>query len=325
MRRHGIAPAARQPAEEAYRAHRARIYGLCLRELRDAAAAEDVVQETFMRAAPYLGGVRDDVGAYLAVTARRLCRLELIRRRRCALTSAVDVAGVAAPGGDVESVAVTGGLLSDVWSRLSQRDRRVLAFRVYGFSLTETAHRTGMTVDAAGMALSRARRRARQLAASGRLLLPPFFAAHRLGRRPAGSAHVRAASRARGRLRSAFASAVVVIALGAGGDALHAATGWPSFGSRADTVQTPPSLFTERAVTVDPGAVPARDAGHTQAGGAAPAPSSIDVGIGDPRTPQQMQSLLDGVAQAVTTCLQAGRGRDVDACTAAVARQLPVH
>jgi len=68
--------------ERWYRAHHARLLAQCTRMLRDRAAAEDVAQETLLRA--WLGRDQmreEDVGAWLSVVARNLC-ISFIRRQK---------------------------------------------------------------------------------------------------------------------------------------------------------------------------------------------------------------------------------------------------
>ena len=77
-----------------YRQHHDRIRSLCTRILRDPATAEDIAQETLLRA--WLGRDRmrdEDVGAWLTVVARNLAVSHLRRERRQVSTDAVpDVA-----------------------------------------------------------------------------------------------------------------------------------------------------------------------------------------------------------------------------------------
>src|SRR5438128_2034115 len=73
--------------ERWFRAHHDRLVAQCVRMLGDRAAAEDVAQETLLRA--WLGRERmreEDLGAWLTVVARNLC-ISHIRRRKRAVPS----------------------------------------------------------------------------------------------------------------------------------------------------------------------------------------------------------------------------------------------
>src|SRR2546428_1908288 len=66
-----------------YAAHHDRIRALSTRILRDRAAAEDVTQETLLRAWERRSTLRDeDVGAWLSVVARNLCISRLRKESR---------------------------------------------------------------------------------------------------------------------------------------------------------------------------------------------------------------------------------------------------
>src|SRR5437867_2987308 len=72
-----------------YTLHHDRIRGLCARILRDDAAAEDIAQETLLRAWTRREELRDeDIGAWLSVVARHACVSYLRKHGR---TTPVDV------------------------------------------------------------------------------------------------------------------------------------------------------------------------------------------------------------------------------------------
>lgn len=61
------------------------VYAHCNRMLRDAASAEDTVQDVFLRAAPHLGALRQDdaaIAGWLRQIARNLCLNRLRDRQR---------------------------------------------------------------------------------------------------------------------------------------------------------------------------------------------------------------------------------------------------
>jgi RNA polymerase sigma-70 factor, ECF subfamily len=76
--------------ERWYRAHHDRLLAQCTRLLRDRAAAEDVAQETLLRA--WLGRERmreEDLGAWLSVVAKNLCISYIRRQKRSVPTESV--------------------------------------------------------------------------------------------------------------------------------------------------------------------------------------------------------------------------------------------
>ncbi len=149
--------------EALYRSERARIYRLCLARLRDAAEAEDAVQETFLRAARHLGHLHGDARTYLAVIARNVCN----DRGRSSARTQRNLARLQSDGEtqerNPEDAAISASHLARVWSALSPRDRVLLLHSARGFSATEIAVMLRVAPDAAARALSRARARARDL------------------------------------------------------------------------------------------------------------------------------------------------------------------
>lgn len=69
--------------EALYRAHRRRVFGVCLRLLREVPRAEDACHDAFVRAYERLDTMRGtDFGAWVASIARNRCLDELRRRER---------------------------------------------------------------------------------------------------------------------------------------------------------------------------------------------------------------------------------------------------
>jgi RNA polymerase sigma-70 factor (ECF subfamily) len=145
--------------ESIYRAQVGRIYGLCLRMLRDAAAAEDCVQETFISAWRSLGSFegRSSLGTWLhriavnAVLARS--------RRKEPLVHGEDAD--AAPGVDLPPLADAMDVLDleQLIAGLPTGARHVLVLQgVYGYTHEETAEFLGIAVGTCKAQLHRARK-----------------------------------------------------------------------------------------------------------------------------------------------------------------------
>ena len=94
--------------EELFRAHSARVYSIGVRITGDRATAEDVVQETFVKAYTVADTtVFDDIGAWLSTVARN-ASLNAVRDRSRTVGLAEETLG------DVEAGAAAGAFLADV-------------------------------------------------------------------------------------------------------------------------------------------------------------------------------------------------------------------
>jgi RNA polymerase sigma-70 factor (ECF subfamily) len=165
------AAASIETAEHMYRLHHARIHALCMSFLRNAADAEDAVQESFARLSRQLPRLAGDPAAYLTVIARNVCRDELRRR----LHDGPEVSELLeAAGNSTETRVIDRHTLQDIWDQLSSRERLLLTHQLAGYRMEEIANRTGLTINAATVGVSRARSRARVLAnrIQGALALP---------------------------------------------------------------------------------------------------------------------------------------------------------
>jgi RNA polymerase sigma-70 factor (ECF subfamily) len=142
-----------------YRLHTPRLYGFTLRLLGDATEAEDVVQETWVRAVRHLGGFRwrSALSTWLLGIGHNLCRERLrSRSRRQEREALVPVPAMAtAPGGlrvDLERAI----------ARLPDGCRAVLMLHdVEGWTHQEIGHRLGIAAGTSKSQLSEARRRLR--------------------------------------------------------------------------------------------------------------------------------------------------------------------
>jgi RNA polymerase sigma-70 factor, ECF subfamily len=157
--------------EDWYRDHYERLRSLCARILSDPSAAEDIAQETLLRA--WLGKDRvreQDVGAWLSVVARNLCVSHMRRRWRAVphdiLPDAPDYE--ADPAFEAER-SETRRSVRHALSQVGDRHRRLLVRReVGGADYAELGEELGLTPSGARAVLFRARRSLRdRLAAVG--------------------------------------------------------------------------------------------------------------------------------------------------------------
>jgi RNA polymerase sigma-70 factor (ECF subfamily) len=147
--------------EDWYRDHYDRLRGLCARILSDPSAAEDIAQETLLRA--WLGKDRmreQDVGAWLSVVARNLCVSHMRRRWRTVphdiLPDAPDYD--ADPAFEAER-SETRRSVRHALSQVGDRHRRLLVRReVGGADYAELGEELGLTASGARAVLFRARR-----------------------------------------------------------------------------------------------------------------------------------------------------------------------
>ncbi|MFI6391757.1 RNA polymerase sigma factor [Nonomuraea sp. NPDC050547] len=138
--------------EELYREHWPLVCGFLLRRTRDPHLAEDLAQETFVKATRAMLGWRgENPAAWLLAIARNVL-LDHVRRRRVELALPdPDELGVPSMGVDALEVR-------DALDRLPPQHRRLLEL-VYleGFSMVEVAAMTGKKHNTIKTALWRAR------------------------------------------------------------------------------------------------------------------------------------------------------------------------
>lgn len=123
-----------------YRRHAPAVYGLALRILGDRTAAEDIVQDVFLRALDQIDRLRDGerLGAWLKRSAANAC-IDLIRRRRPLVDpDDLDTIACGTPGPDA---------LASVPAFLEQLPTQTRAllwlFTVEGWTHPELAERFG--------------------------------------------------------------------------------------------------------------------------------------------------------------------------------------
>jgi len=141
--------------EEVYRAHRARIVGLCRLLLRDPDEAEDVAQEVFMRASQYLRAHEPPAvwEAWLVRVAVNAChdrRRSWWWKNRWKREEFDEAAAGSVPSSpSSEAEALTREMLARVWRRMRQlkdKQREVFVLRyVEGWSTAEVAKAMGLS------------------------------------------------------------------------------------------------------------------------------------------------------------------------------------
>jgi RNA polymerase sigma-70 factor (ECF subfamily) len=156
-----LATRAGDSLDELFRRHRAKIYARCLRIVRRPPEAEDLTQETFMRAfaklASFEGGVFE---AWLITIARNVCLNHL--RSQFPQAPAGPGAEPAAPPNPADPFAAR--VVRSILNQLSAPQRTVVKlFHVSGHSYTEIARMTGLSVKEVKTHLQNGRRRFRLL------------------------------------------------------------------------------------------------------------------------------------------------------------------
>ncbi|MEU4575171.1 RNA polymerase sigma factor [Nonomuraea sp. NPDC023979] len=138
--------------EELYREYWPLVCGFLQRRTRDPHLAEDLAQETFIKATRALFGWRgENPGAWLLAIARNVL-IDHARRRRLELPLP-DPGDLAVPALDVAAVDVREAL-----DRVPEQHRRLLLLvYIEGFSLVEVAAMTGKSTSAVKTAIWRAR------------------------------------------------------------------------------------------------------------------------------------------------------------------------
>ena len=141
------------------RLHGRRVYALCLAMTGNAADAEDLMQETFMRGFTQLGSLRnhDSFGPWIGTIAGNVCRNFL--KKRSSRERDVSVP-VDCPAKDIDDLSD----LRDALGKLPEQHR--LPLMLYYFDGQSTEHLAaslGISCEAVYTRLSRARRELRKL------------------------------------------------------------------------------------------------------------------------------------------------------------------
>jgi RNA polymerase sigma-70 factor (ECF subfamily) len=161
--------------EEIFRIYHARIYNYVYRLVEDAEEAQDLAQESFLKAYRALrrGAQPENLSAWLYRIASNTC-LDALRRRRLIrwqpldnLLAVLQAAGSRSPEEQAlqsERRAEQQGEVERILARLPPRYRMYLILREReGLSYQEIAAATGDSLDTVKVTLYRARERARQI------------------------------------------------------------------------------------------------------------------------------------------------------------------
>jgi len=152
--------------ESVYRAHVGRVYGLCRRLAGKAEAAEEMVQEVFVRAWAHRREFRDAThfGAWVRRVAINLAMSGRRTSARRGPTVAFDESGPAPVAFTPAPTPGAGGDLDSALAALPDRVRRVFVLHdVLGLRHDEIASLVGATPGTTKVQLHRARRRLREL------------------------------------------------------------------------------------------------------------------------------------------------------------------
>lgn len=155
------APEART-AEDLFEGYHGRLRSYCTRLVGDASTAEDVAQETLLRAWTRRDSFAEgaDLAPWLFRVARNLCTDALRARARFSTDTQIPDR----PALDADPLlpierAETGEIVRRAFASLSERERRALTLRdIQGVDYSEVADRLGVTEQCARVVLLRARR-----------------------------------------------------------------------------------------------------------------------------------------------------------------------
>lgn len=250
--------------EEICRDHTAGVRAVALARLRDPHAAEDVVQETFLRAWTRLHQVDDAarLGAWLKAIAANVA-VDHVRGRRP--TAPLDAArATVAPGPTHDEHVVAreeAAVLHQRLGELRDIDRRALWQRdAHGVSVGDLADELGMTAGSVRVLLTRARKRVRD--GYGLVAVPLTGLLDRIRSRTAGLGDA---------VPVAIAAPVLVVAVAAG-VALPNAPGGADTRSSVTVDPAPAVTATPDDIVADPAPGPSPSATVTTAP-VAPSPS----------------------------------------------------
>jgi len=159
---------------ELYDRYYSRVRGYATSMLRDPAASDDVVQETFMRAQTNLDALRepDKVPAWLFRIAHNLCIDQLRARRASRIEPGADPATVGVCDGASVQRDLERGQMSDcVRAKIDQLPEQhravILLYDIQGLSHQEIAEVLQIEVGTVKVRLHRARRKLRALLEDG--------------------------------------------------------------------------------------------------------------------------------------------------------------
>lgn len=164
-------PSAHGQFDVVVRPHFEALYRAAMRLTRSHEDAEDLVQEVVLRACPELDRLEtlDSPRAWLLRVQYRIFVDELRRRKRSPIVDGRDAAETdhalsEDPGPEEQAEREQRRRqLARVWGMLDRRQRALLALHAEGYTLAELAAVTGLTPNAVGVTLHRARARLAKL------------------------------------------------------------------------------------------------------------------------------------------------------------------
>jgi RNA polymerase sigma-70 factor, ECF subfamily len=142
------------------RRHYSAVWRIAFLSVRDEAAAEELTQDTFMRAYTALAGWRGDASmrTWLATICRRLC-IDRARLKQLETVTAPDLESVAGATSETEALADRFDLRAAL-DGLPEEDREAfLLVHHYGYSSFETATLLGVPASTVRSRVGRARQR----------------------------------------------------------------------------------------------------------------------------------------------------------------------
>jgi RNA polymerase sigma factor (sigma-70 family) len=142
--------------------HLKRIVAVCRSVLRSDADVQDAVQETVAHCLPHLAQLAgEETASYVSAVARNVCRDELRRSTHRPLP--MNLEGHVEDRPSPEATVVRRHMLHALWRHLSNNDRRLLAYRIAGYTCEETARALGLSTSSVTSGLSRAYRHAQRI------------------------------------------------------------------------------------------------------------------------------------------------------------------
>jgi RNA polymerase sigma-70 factor, ECF subfamily len=142
------------------RRHYAAVWRVAFLFVRDEAAAEELTQDTFLRAHGALAGWRGDssLRTWLATICRRLC-IDRVRRKQLETVIAPDLEAMAGSTSETEALADRFDLQAALDQLPDDEREAFLLVHHYGYSSSETATLVGVPASTVRSRVGRARLR----------------------------------------------------------------------------------------------------------------------------------------------------------------------
>jgi RNA polymerase sigma factor (sigma-70 family) len=165
-----VAVGCREDLAAIYRDYWPLVYKRCQATLLDHEAAQDATQDVFLQALKSFEDIQHDIVRGLLDLARTISYER--KRRPTREIPLADPPRNGSSGDDPAEIAERHRVLDDVWSGLSQVERRYLADKFAGFSFEEIARRNRRALGTVSSNLARAREHARKMREP---MLPAFL------------------------------------------------------------------------------------------------------------------------------------------------------